>query len=168
MNRDPLPPMLQTCSLHSLLICVSKVLTRSGFGDVQILDRRSSKQKSRFGGHELMCETTLGIYPLKIVVKVIQDDVRTRMVDELAGTVMRTRADMGLLITPFNVSERIINAQDAHRPLHLEFIDGNRLARLMRCSGVGVRPKGEVDYAFFTELDEVADRLFEFIRKERA
>jgi restriction endonuclease Mrr len=158
--------MLQVCSLHEILICVSKALSRSGFGDVQILDRRSSKQKSRFGGHELMCETTLGLYPVKIVVKVILDDVRTRMVDEMAGTVLRTKADLGLLITPFNVSEKVRAAQDAYRPLHLEFIDGKRLAELMRCSGVGVRSKGSVDYAFFSELEEVSERLLAFLRRE--
>lgn len=164
---DALPPVLQECSLHSLLICVSRTLTRSGFGDVQILDRRRSKQKSRFGGHELMCETTLGSYPVKVVVKVIKDDVRTRMVDELAGTVMRTNADLGLLVTPFNVSERVRAAQGAYRPLRLEFIDGNRLAELMRCSGVGVRSKGSVDYAFFSELEDVSERLLAFLGKER-
>jgi restriction endonuclease Mrr len=154
--------------LHGLLLCVSKALSRSGFGDVQILDRRSSKQKSRFGGHELMCSAMLGLCPLKVVVKVILDDVRTRMVDEMAGTIMRTKADLGLLVTPFNVSAKVRSAQEAHRPLHLEYIDGTRLAELLRSSRVGVRQKGSVDYAFFAELEEVAYRLITFLRKERS
>lgn len=166
MSSDPLTPVLQESSLHSLLMCVSKVLSREGFGDVQILDRRSSKQKSRFGGHEIMCETTLGIYPVKVVVKVILDDVRTRMVDELAGTVMRSNADLGIIVTPFKVSRATREAQGVYRPVRLEFIDGERLSELMRCSGIGIRSKGSVDYAFFAELEAVSKRLLTFIRRE--
>ncbi|MGV3615279.1 MAG: restriction endonuclease [Fimbriimonas sp.] len=167
MTADPLVPALEGASLHSLLMCVSKALTRSGFGDVEIQDRRSSRQKSRHGGHELTCLSSVGGYPLKVVVKVVRDDVRTRMVDELAGTVLRTQADLGLLVTPFNVSPKARAAQARYRPVRLELVDGKRLADFMRCSGIGVRPKGSVDYAFFAELEAVSGRMLAFLREER-
>ena len=167
MPADPLVPALRSASLHSLLMCVSKALTRAGFGDVEILDRRSSRQKSRHGGHELSCLAKVGGYPLKVVVKVVRDDVRTRMSDELVGTVLRTRADLGLLVTPFEVSPKAREAQGRYGPVRLEFVDGEALADLMRCSGVGVRPKGGVDYAFFAGLEEVSGRLLAFLAKER-
>lgn len=166
MNRDPLEGALQGCSLHALLMCVSKALARSGFGDVQILDRRSSRQKSRYGGHEILCESALGTYPLRVAVKVVRDTARTRMGDELAGTVLRTGADMGLLVTPFNVSPKLRQAQGSYKPARIETLDGGGLARLMRCSGVGVRPNGDVDYAFFAELEQVSRRLLDFIGRE--
>ena len=164
--NDPMTPMLRTASLHGILIALSKALSRSGFGDVQILDRRRSRQKSRYGGHEILCETSVGEYPMKVVVKVVQDRIRVRMADELAGTVLRTNADLGILVSPFNRSGSIAGLQGAHRPVRIEFLDGDRLAALLRRSGVGVRGKGELDYAYFTALEEVACRIEVFLGRE--
>jgi hypothetical protein len=161
-------PMLKTASLHAMLIALSKTLSRSGLGDVQILDRRSSRQKSRLKGHEILCETMVGNYPIKIAVKVIQDQIRTRMVDELAGTVLRTNSDLGILVSPFNRSRSIAALQGQHRPVRIEILDGDRLAELMRWSGVGVRSKGGVDYAYFTALEELASRIEVFLGMEAA
>lgn len=71
METDPLAGMLQRCSLHVLLMVVEQALARSGFGDVEILDRRRNKQKSRFGGHELSCRTRIGSLPATVLVKVV-------------------------------------------------------------------------------------------------
>lgn len=163
---DPLTLALQRCSLHALLVCVSKALARSGFGDVQILDRRSSGQKSRFGGHELLCEATAGDRPLRVIVKVVLQPARTRMGDELAGAVLRNRADIGLLVTPFKVSARLLAAQAGYFPARIELLDGDALAELMRRSGVGVRAGGSVDYAFFAQLEEVSLKILDFVGKE--
>jgi len=149
-------------------MCVSKGLTRSGFGDVEILDRRLTKQKSRSGGHEIVCRTNLGTFPLTVVVKVIQDKIRTRMVDELAGTVIRTQADIGLLISPEGFSKAARANKEAHRPIRLEFMAGDDLATFLRTTKVGVRRDGDVDYAFFSELEEVSERILAFLKKEDA
>jgi len=167
-KTDPLTLALRECSLHSLLMLTSKVLTRAGFGDVEILDRRETGQKSRHGGHEMSCLTYVGSLPVRSIVKVVpQYDLRTRHFDELAGGVLRAGADLGLLVTPHKVSASIAGKQPSYRPARLEVIDGNSLASLMRCSGIGVRPDGSPDYAFFAELEEVSGRLMGFIRKER-
>lgn len=165
---EPMLEMLETASLHGLLIALSKALSRSGFGDVQILDRRCTRQKSRFGGHELVCDTAIGPYPLRIAVKVVKDHIRTRMVDELAGTVIRTHSDMGILVSPYNRNRSVAALQGAHRPLRIEFLDGERLCKFMKRSGVGVRPAGEIDYAYFSALEEVATRIERFLQRERA
>lgn len=168
MPTDPLVGALRECSLHSLLMLVSKALTRAGFGDVEILDRRQAGQRSRHGGHELACRAHVGPLPLDVIVKVVRDDLRTRMYDELAGAVLRNRADLGLLVTPYQISARAARNQAGYRPARVEAIDGERLADLMRCSGVAVRPSGEPDYAFLSELETVSVRLLEFMGKERA
>ena len=167
MPTDPLAGALQGCSLHALLMLTSKVLTRSGFGDVEILDRRETGQKSRYGGHEISCLAALGPVPVKVIVKVVRDDVRTRMLDELAGAVIRSSADLGLIVTPYHVSASISGRQAGYRPARVEALDGASLARLMRCSGIAVRPSGDVDYAFLSELETVSQRLLEFVGKER-
>lgn len=167
-NTDPLVGALRECSLHSLLMLTSKVLTRAGFGDVEILDRRETGQKSRHSGHEISCLTYVGSLPLRAIVKVVpQYDLKTRHFDELAGGVLRAGADLGLLVTPHKVSASIAGKQPSYRPARIEVMDGEALASLMRCSGIAVRPSGDVDYSFLSELEEVSARLLGFIRKER-
>lgn len=168
MTDDPLKGALQGCSHHALLMLVSKALTRAGFGDVEIQDRRDAGQKSRHGGHEISCLAALGPVPLKVLVKVVRDDLRIRHFDELAGGVIRCGTDLGLLVTPFEISASASRAQADYRPARVEAMGGGALAELMRCSGVAVRPSGEPDYAFLSELETVSERLLAFIGKEPA
>lgn len=167
-TKDPLAGALRECSLHSLEILMSTALTRAGWHDVEILDRRDARQKSRDGGHELSCKRRLGPAEVRMVVKVIRDEdgVKTRMLDELAGVVLRTGADVGLAATPHKVSPYIAGRQESYAPARVVAMDGEGLASLMRCSGVAVRPSGEPDYAFLTELESVSERLLDFLRAE--
>ncbi len=164
-KADPLIPMLQSASLHALLMIAAKALTRAGFGDVQILDRRQPQEKSRHGGHELLAETAIGFVPVRVVVKVVRDDARQRMADELAGVVLRRQADIGLLLTPYHISPQLMKNQESVRPVRVLFVDGELLAKLMRKHRIGVRAEGGVDFAFFTELELVSDRLLTFIKE---
>lgn len=165
MKNEPLVGALQNTSLHALLMLVSKGLTRAGFGDVQILDRRQSRQKSRFGGHELQCLTSVGNLPGKVVVKVIQDAVRLRMVDEMAGVIQRTGADLGLIISPFHVTRKAKQVIREYRGSRINVLDGEALAQLLKQYEIGIRGKGSVDYAFFGGLEEMAQRLTRFMRE---
>lgn len=168
MKTDELAEALKQCSLHAQIMLISKALTRAGFGDVEILDRRRARQKSRYGGHEISCLAHLGPVPVRVLVKVVRDDVRTRMLDELAGCVIRSGADLGVLVSAYNVSASVNSQQVSYRPARVAILDGKALAKLMRCSGVAVRPDGTPDYAFLTELEEVSERLLDFIDKEKA
>jgi len=154
---------LRASSLHALLILTSKALSRSGFGDVQILDRRQNKQKTRYGGHELLCETELGGLPVKVVVKVVNDVVRLRMLDELAGTVVRRRADFGLIVTPQSVAKSAEKLVGSHLPVRIEVIDGPSLARMLIKYQIGTRGADDVDYAFFSELESQSFRIISFL-----
>jgi hypothetical protein len=163
MSETPMERVLQRCSLHALLMLTSRALTRSGFGDVQILDRRHSKQRSRFGGHELMCLSNLGSLPLKVIVKVINDSARLRMMDELAGAVLRTKADLGLLVTPHQTSPIMKKRQAGYGAARIEIVDGPVLASMLAGHGIGVRERGGVDFAFFSSLETVSNRLLNFL-----
>lgn len=164
MTNQALLHMLQRSSLHTLLLLTSKVLSRSGFGEVQILDRRETRQKSRFGGHELMCESSFGSLPLKVIVKVINDGVRVRMLDELAGAVIRTKADLGIIVSPRHVTATARKLQPHYLSARVNIIDGNDLAERLMKLGIGVRPKGDVDYQFFGALEEVSERVNAFMK----
>jgi len=167
MPENELQATLQHCSLHSVLMLTSKVLTRSGYGDVQILDRRQGHQKTRFGGYELLCETTVGTVPMRIAVKVILDDIRVRMVDELAGAVLRTNANHGLIVSPFRVTRTARKHLESYCNVRIDVIDGGVFAALLSKYQIGVRSRGGVDYTFFAELEDVSERLLAFIRENR-
>lgn len=166
MTKSPLMGALQGCSLHPLLMVTSQVLSRSGYGDVQILDRRQSKQRSRFGGHEIECITYLGDVRLKVVVKVIPDGVRLRMVDELVGTVQRRSADMGILVSTKTVARSAKTAVRTYGQTRVELIDGEALADLLTKYHIGLRSRGDVDYQYFECLEEAAVLIDQF-RRER-
>lgn len=168
MNERELQTILQNCSLHSLLLVTSKMLARSGYGDVQILDRREVRQKSRFGGHELLCESTLGTVPVKVIVKVIGDSIRLRMLDELAGAVLRTNSDLGIIVSPYPLSTAVARHKESYNAARIAVIDGDGLATRLNTLGIGVRPRGGVDYQFFAHLEDMGSRARAFIQLEGA
>jgi len=163
MSDTQLEGAIQSCSLHALLILASRALSRAGYGDVQFLDRRHARQKSRFGGHELVCEATLGTRIVKVVVKVVRDSARIRNLDELAGTVIRMGADAGLLLTPFHVTGKAQKLLDRYGPVRISVIDGSTFADWLKELRLGIRGKDDVDYAFFGELEAVAERVMVFM-----
>jgi restriction endonuclease Mrr len=167
MKDDSLERALQDCSLHALLIICSKVLTRSGFGDVQILDRRQSRQKSRYGGYELICQTNLGFLPVRMIVKVVRDTVRTRMLDELAGATVRSSADFGLIITPYHLTKKAVKHKESYKNVRIEALEGAALSELLQRYGFGVALSGKADPAFFKSLEESAASFMPYILKHR-
>lgn len=168
MSPNLLELKLRECSLHELLILASKALTRSGFGDVQILDRRHSRQKSRHGGHELLCQTSLGTVPVTVVVKVIKDSIRVRMLDELAGTVQRMKADLGLIISPFGASPKAKSKLPTYTSSRIEVMDGAGFSQLLSRYHIGTCNDGEmVDWQFFESLEDASERVLHFITTTR-
>lgn len=168
MPNSRLQLVLQQTSLHALLILVSRMLGMSGFGDAQIMDRRTPGQRSRDGGHELLCRGTYGGLPMKVAVKVICDAVRVRMLDEMAGTVLRTRADLGIVVSPFHVTRAALAQKDLYHAARVSIIDGESLAGRLQALGIGCYPNGAVDLGFFLELQAVANRARQFLDQEGA
>ena len=158
---------LKASSLHVRLMLLSKILTRSGYGDIQVLDRRENLQKSRYGGCELLCHTNLGPAPIMVIVKVIHQHVRTRMLDELAGGIDRTGSDFGIVVSTENLSRKAKLTQEKYRRSRVEIIDGKLFSEMLMKFKVGVRPNGDVDYAFFAEMENQLNRVNEFISHER-
>lgn len=165
MTRGPLLHALQSASFHAFLIIIQQALACSGFDDVKILDRRVSRQKSRFGGHEIECRTTIGTESARVLVKVIQDSARIRMLDELCGAVGRRGAQLGLLITPFHVVEAATKLREKYADMQVRWWDGPTLVQVLQKYGIGTRPNGSVDYAYFGELENAAPRIVAFFNE---
>lgn len=165
MNLITLEQSVRRCSLHAQLILISKTLSCNGFGDVQILDRRLTRQKSRFGGHELLCVTQVGTVPVRIVVKVVRDSVRLRMLDELAGVVIRMEADLGLIVSPYRLIGRALINRPRYRPARVEVIDGRMLVRMMVKHRIGLTLEGQVDLPFFEHLNYQSRRVLNLLTK---
>lgn len=162
--NEHLQTALKRCSLHALLMVTSGALSRNGFGDIQILDRRQPKEKSRFGGHELCCHTSAGVLPLRIIVKVLTAPIRLRHLDEMAGAVDRMGADIGLVVSPYRLSGGALKNRDTHRKSRVHVFDGPILADLLMRAGAGVH-QGLVDYSYFDALEEVSPKILKTIKE---
>ncbi len=167
MTNPELTNMLQTCSLHELEMILQMTLSREGFGDIEIMNRRLAKQKSRFGGYDLVCRRTIGSVQETIIVKIVRDTVRIRHCSELMGEIDRANADLGLLVTPFHVCDSAVTQLTKYTKSRFEVLDGNDLADLLTKYEIGVRGRGEIDYAYFTGLREASERIIGFINKLR-
>jgi len=103
-----------------------------------------------------------------VVVKVINDSVRLRMLDELAGVVLRTKADLGIIVSPHHLTASATRYQGSYKSARISVIDGVALADHLQRLGIGVRKSGEIDHQFFVGLDLVGRRVSEFMRREAA
>lgn len=167
MLEERVQEMLQEVSFHVLLLCVSASLSREGYSDVQLLGRRTTKQKSYLGGCDLVAHQPLGVFHTRTLVKVIQDDVRLRMLDEMTGAMPRNKANFGVIVTPYGVTRQVreLNAEFPGHPIRI--IDGKELSYLMVLHGIGVEDregKGSIDYNYFQHLHEHSRKLLKMIR----
>lgn len=165
--NDPLIPLLQSASLHALLILVSESLAKSGFYSVQFLGRREPSQKSDKGGHELLCHSLSAGYKQKVLVKVMRYPFRSRMFHELAGVAICERADFAILVAPHKLSSKMVEVQEACSSVRVEVIDGELLASRLRAQGTGIRASGEPDFAFFSALEEYSRKVLTFAKENK-
>lgn len=166
-KRGSAESALATLSLHPLLILVSRLLSRSGYGDVHLLGRREAKGRTPEIGHEIVCHALLGGMSATVVVKVIRDVARVRHLDELSGVALRRGADAALLVAPRGLSRSATAALGSYAPRRIDVLDAPEIAHLMKVHRVGVLSSGEVDHAFLQGLEESSQLLLGFIRDKR-
>jgi len=163
MSNEQLKGALKAATLHPLLLMVSKVLARSGYGEIRVMDRRTARQKSRDGGHELICELLQGQEPHRIVVKVLRDSIRIRNLDELVGTINRTGADSGLVVSAHHITRDARRLIESYSGVEIGVVDGDGLANWLRVHGIGVLSNGDVDYGFFGHLEDLSHHVRRFL-----
>lgn len=165
--REQLIAMLKETNLHAFQIILQSILQREGYGEVTLMDRRRPKQKSRYGGFELVCKSSIGPEPFVCIVKVVlQHSVRVRQVMEAAGNVDRMSVDMAIVATPYTTCETTAEILPLMTKSRIDIWDGPRIVDLMMKHRVGTR-EGEVDFAYFGWLNYVSDKSIEVLEKAR-
>jgi restriction endonuclease Mrr len=141
-------------SFHTQLLLIQHLFETLGYRNLRILGRRDPKQSTDFGGHELASKDALGLFDVKTVVKFVRDKVRTRMLDELTGTIERVGADYGILIATDGLGE-LVATEHLKR---IRVITGVELAALFATHKIGVA-NGTLDAPFFEALEMYAGQL---------
>lgn len=151
--------------LEALELIVQQLLSASGFDDIRHQGRSTSGQKTRHGGFEFECRTTIGAVPARVVVKVLREDIRLRGADEMLGVRQRRGAHLGLIITTKSATQKLESLKARFQAGGVEWWDGNDIANAMVKYQIGARSNGEPDYAYLMGLEEGAFKI-QRIRKE--
>lgn len=141
--HDLLGQELRSLSFHAFEVCVRDLLRAMGYTEVQMLDRTAWRQRTSHGGRDLEAYSQTGLTRARIILQLKQYErpVSRRFVDELRGTMLRTGARQGLVITTSSFSRAARNAATgdhyaAVAPIRL--IDGAELCGLLVQHRVGV------------------------------
>lgn len=167
MVEHQVQEVLQKVSFHVLLLSVSKVLSREGYSDVELLGRRTTRQKSYLGGCDLVARQPLGVFQTKSLVKVIQDNVRLRMLDEMSGAMPRCKANFGIIVTPFGCTKQVRDRNASYPGHPIRIVDGAELANLMVKHRIGVREQFGtlcIDEGYFEALRDRSGKLLTFLK----
>ena len=157
--RQELRAHLLSLSFHAFEECLRHLLVQMGYTDVQLMGRTHWKGRNNEGGIDLQACSKTGVTASRIIlqVKQYQRPVQRRFVDELRGTMLRTGATQGLLITTsdFPTIARITAARERLAPIRL--VDGDELLDLLLSHQIGITnqpgEKRTFDAAYFADLD---------------
>lgn len=169
MLEKDLLSVIRVSSFHVQMLLVRQLLDRLGYKQLQFMGRRERKEKTYLGGHEFTDETRVGLFDVQTVVKFVGQEVRVRMLDELAGVVRRTGSDYGILISTHGLTSSAEFHLGSHEPIRIRVVTGTEFARLLIQPKIGVREvQGlEVDESFFRHLDRMSRQVSRFIEAVR-
>jgi inner membrane protein len=148
-----------------------ELLSRSGYSCVQMVGRKHKRGRTRagantqgnntqVGGHDLKAYTQTDITSALTLtqIKQYQRVVSRRFIDELRGTMLRTGATQGLLITTSTFSRVAYKAAMLSDIAPVRLVDGVELLHLMMDYHLGVKPNEQgrlcLDAAYFDNLQE--------------
>lgn len=166
MLEKDLLSVIRVSSFHVQMLLVRQLLDRLGYKHIQFMGRRERKEKTYLGGHEFTADDRLGLFNVQTVVKFVTgQDIRVRMLDELAGVVRRTGSDYGILIATHGLTRSAELHLGSHEPLRIRVVTGAEFARLLIQHKIGVRdvPTLQVDEPFFRHLDRMSRQVSRFI-----
>lgn len=169
MLEKDLLSVIRVSSFHVQMLLVRQLLDRLGYKQLQFMGRRERKEKTYLGGHEFTADDRLGLFYVQTVVKFVGQEVRVRMLDELAGVVRRTGSDYGILISTHGLTNSAEFHLGSHEPIRIRVVTGTEFARLLIQHKIGVREvQGlEVDEPFFRHLDRMSRQVSRFIEAVR-
>jgi restriction endonuclease Mrr len=165
MLENNLLSVIRASSFHVQMLLVRQILDRLGYKHIQFMGRRERKEKTYLGGHEFTVDDRLGLFNVQTIVKFVGQEVRVRMLDELAGVVRRTGSDYGILISTHGLTNSAEYHLTSHEPIRIRVVTGLEFVRLLIQHKIGVREvQGlEVDEPFFRHLDRMSRQVNRFI-----
>ena len=157
---EALQERLLTLSFSAYEECVRELLLSMGYLDVRLFGRTSSGQKTKHGGLDAKAYTETGVTRVYVIAQMKQYTlpVPRRYIDELRGTMLRTGARQGILLTTstFSPSAKRAAAGDNSAPIRL--IEGEELSSLLIQNRIGVKQDSEngltIDIPRFERLRE--------------
>lgn len=129
---------------HAFAHCITHLLERLGYIDVQLAGRTDWKGRNQHGGFDLAAVLPVGIARRRVIVSLKQFDRDTRIyqraVDELRGACLRTGASEALLITTAAFSPSVRAEMLQNSPVApVRLIDGDALLALLVANQVGLQ-----------------------------
>lgn len=119
---------------------VLKIIQQSGYSNVHLAEKMDSRGRTLIGGLDIKayCQTDLTKSLTIAQVKQYTTAVPRRFVDELRGTMLRTGAKHGLLITSSVCSKAAHQAAQAIPMLPITILEGNNLLDLLIDHQIGI------------------------------
>lgn len=119
---------------------VLKVIQRCGYSNVHLAEKMDSRGRTLIGGLDIKayCATDINKSLTIAQVKQYTTPVPRRFVDELRGTMLRTGAKHGLLITTSVCSKAAHQAAQAIPMLPITILEGNHLLDLLMEHQIGI------------------------------
>lgn len=140
-------------SYHGFEECVRELLLALGYQDARLMRRTHWRQRTTNGGFDVAAWCVSGVTTATVLVQVKQyaRPVSRRFVDELRGTLLRSHAQHGLIVTlsTFARPAREAAGRDMVAPIRL--VDGAELIELLVRHRIGVREDDTGDVGIDTD-----------------
>jgi len=137
--------------------CMRLLLGRMGYENV-CGERDHFRGRNRDGGYDMAAISSTGVTKAKVIAQLKQyaGPVPKRYVDELRGTMLRTRARHGLLVTTSAFSPVARRAAENCPIAPIRLVEGTELTALLIAHRIGISKSPTtdltVDTHFFSEL----------------
>lgn len=158
--QTALQEQLLSLSFHAFEESVRQLLVSMGYGEVKLMGRTQWRQRTAHGGLDMEAYTEVGVTRVQVIAQVKQyiRPIQRRFVDELRGTMLRTGARHGLLVTTSTFPNAAQKAVSGDRLAPIRLIDGEELTTLLIRHRIGAIPDSKdglrIDSSYFDQLRE--------------
>jgi membrane-bound metal-dependent hydrolase YbcI (DUF457 family) len=149
---------LHSLSFHAFAELVCDLLRRMGYTDVALLGRTTLRQRTRYGGRDIMASARTGVTGARVTIqlKLYERPVSRRFVDEMAGVMLRIGSTQGILITTSTFAKPAVQAAGRNRLTAVRLVDGPALVSLLARHQLGIKQTARgrlfLDTRFFRQL----------------
>jgi inner membrane protein len=158
IRRDLMNALL-ALSFRGFEECVRLVLTKAGYSNVQIV-RSAHRGRKAAGGFDGVAGAEAGLSNTSVLIQLKQTrrPIQRRFVDELRGTMTRTKAQQGIIVTTSSFPNGARIAAQAEKMTPVLLIDGEQLVSMHLSHQVGAELNDKnvwsIDRRFFSRIEQ--------------